>query len=59
MRPGDEKGQRLLTEDGEMVEGVKSIEWHADAVNRPIVTVQLFPEKLHFDITTHADEPSL
>lgn len=44
------KGQKLLTEDGEMVEGVKSIEWHADAVDRPRLVIEMFPEKVDFDL---------
>ena len=58
MEVAGEKGQKLLTEDGEMVEGVKSITWHADAVNRPILTVEFFPEKMDFDLaSTPPPEP--
>lgn len=51
MRPGESKGQRLTTEDGELVEGVKSIEWHADGASRPRVVVEFYAEKVVFDLT--------
>lgn len=51
MRPASAKGQKVTTETGEMVEGIKSVQWKADAVNRPIVTVELFAERCNFDIT--------
>lgn len=51
MRPGSAKGQRVTTEDGELVEGLKSVEWHADAVQRPIVVIECYAEKVDFDIT--------
>lgn len=50
MGQGRAKGQSLKTEDGELIEGVKSIEWHAEAVERPLVTVQLYAEKVDFDL---------
>lgn len=49
MRPGDDKGQRVLTENGEIVEGVKSIQWHADA-SEPKLVVTFYPQKVDFDI---------
>jgi hypothetical protein len=46
-----EKGnQRVTTEDGELVEGVKSIQWGARAAERPTVIVEFFPEKIDFDL---------
>lgn len=50
MRPASDKGQRVTTETGELVEGVRSIQWKADAVTRPIVTIEMFAEKVNFDI---------
>jgi hypothetical protein len=52
-----EKGnQRLTTEDDELVEGVKSIQWSARAAERPIVLVEFFPEKVDFDLGPSAKE---
>lgn len=46
-----EKGnQRITTEDGELVEGVKSIGWSAKAAERPIILVEFFPEKVDIDL---------
>ena len=50
------RGQRLLTEEGELVEGVKSVEWKADA-NRPMLTIEVFPEKVDWDLGTSAEIP--
>ncbi|HXU00034.1 MAG TPA: hypothetical protein VN903_03535 [Polyangia bacterium] len=55
MRPGDAKGQRVTTEDGELVEGIQKIEWHADAVDNPKIVLTLFPQKVDFDIRNGAE----
>jgi hypothetical protein len=55
MRPASDKGQRVVTETGELVEGLKSVQWKANAVERPIVVIEMFAEKVEFDIT----EPEL
>ncbi len=52
------RGQQLLTEDGEIVEGVKSIEWHADA-NRPLLTIEVFPEKVDWDLGSSVPGPAV
>jgi hypothetical protein len=61
MNVGKGQGQQLVTEDGELVEGVKSIQWHADAT-RPLLTVELFPEKVDWDLgsskVSPAEEPA-
>ena len=50
MGVGHSQGQKVTTEDGEFVEGVKSISWSANAVERPTVMVELFAEKCDFDL---------
>lgn len=61
MNVAEGRGQQLVTEDGEMIEGIKSIEWHADA-SRPLLTVQIFPEKVDWDLGSSvprsAEEPA-
>jgi hypothetical protein len=58
MEVAGEKGQKLLSEDGELVEGVKSITWSANAVERPTLTVEFFPKKLDFDLGSTPLEPA-
>lgn len=55
MRPGDEKGQRVTIEDGELIEGVHKIEWHAGGVDDPKLVLTLFPQKVDFDIRNGAE----
>lgn len=50
MGEGRARGQSIKTEEGELVEGVKSIEWKANAVDRPVVVVELYAEKVEFDL---------
>lgn len=50
MAVAEARGQKLVTEDGELVEGVKSIEWKSTAVDRPIVVVEMYAEKVDFDL---------
>jgi len=56
MRPADDKGQRVTTEDGELIEGLKSVKWSADAVSRPLVTLEFFAERVVFDLTSAEGE---
>lgn len=49
--------QKLTTEEGELIEGVKEIKWSSQAVERPLVTVTLFAERVAFD-NTNEEEPS-
>ena len=56
MRPADSKGQRVTTEDGEMIEGIKTVKWSADAVQRPTVIVELYAERVTFDLTSVGEE---
>lgn len=53
MRPGSHKGQRLTTEDGELIEGVASITWKATGLGEeaPKVTVEFFASRVNFDLT--------
>jgi hypothetical protein len=46
----DEGGQRVVLENGELLEGVKSIRWSARAAERPILELEMFPEKVDFDL---------
>jgi len=55
MRPGSSKGQSLKTEDGELIEGVKSVEWHADAAERPKIVVEFYAERVGFDLSEPTD----
>lgn len=56
MRPGDDTGQRMVTEDGELVEGVQSIEWKIlDAAEGPKLVLTMFPQKVDFDIRDGAE----
>lgn len=50
------KGQRVVTEDGEMVEGIKEVRWSANASDRPTVLVELYAEKVDFDLGTAEPE---
>jgi hypothetical protein len=57
MGEGRARGQSVRTEEGELVEGMKSIEWKANAVDRPIVVVELYAERVDFDLGS-SDTPS-
>jgi hypothetical protein len=48
--------QRLLTDDGELIEGVKSVEWQADANDPPRVVVTFFAERVDFDLEDQPEE---
>lgn len=50
MNVTDAKGQKVTTEDGEMVEGIKEVRWSANASERPTVLVELYAEKVDFDL---------
>jgi hypothetical protein len=50
MGVGHAKGQKVTTEDGEFIEGVKSVRWSANAVERPTVIVEVFAEKCDFEL---------
>lgn len=50
MGVGHDKGQRVTTEDGELVEGVANITWRADALDSPKVVLELFASKCDFDL---------
>lgn len=50
MNAASPRGQRVMTEDGEMIEGVKEVKWAANAVDRPMVILELFAERVEFDL---------
>lgn len=50
MGHGRSKPARLTTEDGELIEGVVDIDWHADAKDRPKFTITLVAEKVEIDL---------
>jgi hypothetical protein len=50
MGHGRSKPARLTTEDGELIEGVVEIDWHADAKDRPKFVVTLVAEKVEIDL---------
>lgn len=50
MGQGRERSQKVTTEDGEIVEGVKEVRWIATAQGPPILVVELFAEKVEFDL---------
>jgi hypothetical protein len=50
--------QKLTTETGELIEGVKSIAWGARAQDRPIVTVEFFAERMDFNLDKQ-EEPDV
>lgn len=51
MRPSEIIGQRVTTEDGTLVEGIKSVKWSASAADRPIVVLELFAERVNLDLS--------
>lgn len=50
MGEGKARAQKLTTEDGELVEGVKSLNWKAEAAEAPILVVELYAAKVDFDL---------
>lgn len=57
MGEGKTKSQKLVTEDGELVEGVRSIQWKANAAEQPVVVVEMFASKVDFELGNARSEP--
>lgn len=49
MNVGSSTGQKVTTESGEMVEGIKEVRWAKNASDRPIVTIELYAERVDFE----------
>lgn len=49
--------QRVTTETGEMVEGIKEVRWSTRALERPLVTLELYAEKCDFELLGEEPEP--
>jgi hypothetical protein len=52
----DKGNQRVTTEDGELVEGVKAIRWSSKAAERPIIEIEFFPERVDIDLGAPSTE---
>lgn len=50
MGHGRSKPARVTTEDGELIEGVVDIDWHADANDRPKFKITLVAERVEIDL---------
>lgn len=48
----EEGNQRVTLENGELLEGVKSIKWSARASERPLLVLEMFPENVDFHLGT-------
>lgn len=57
MGQGRAKSQKVTTEDGEIVEGVKEVRWVANAAGPPVLIAELFAEKVIFDLGDSPVEP--
>lgn len=46
MGQGRDKPAAAYTENGELIEGVGAIDWHADAVDRPKFTITIAADRV-------------
>lgn len=42
--------QRVVTETGELVEGVRKVSWSARASENPHLIIEFFPSRVEFDL---------
>lgn len=60
MGEGRDKSQKVTTEDGEVIEGVKECRWVAGTQGPPMLQLDLYAEKVEFDLGSNepAEGPS-
>lgn len=50
MGAGKDRSQKVTSEDGEIIEGVKEVRWVANSNGPPILNLELYAEKVDFDL---------
>lgn len=56
MGAGKDRSQKVTSEDGEIIEGVKEVRWTANSKGPPILHLELYAEKVDFDLGINEPE---